>query len=94
MKLSNTSSHIIIGLVLGAMFGMLIGFTQAFELAIFSCIVFGLITIGFETAQKMQSTDPNYIAKKWLDSLIDIVVANIAFNAMFWAIMWRAGYFV
>jgi hypothetical protein len=56
--------------------------------------VFGLITIGFEIAQKMSSTDPNYIAKRWLDSLIDIVVANIAFNAMFWAIMWKVGYFI
>ena len=94
MKLSNTSSHIIISLVFAAMQGALIGFTQAFELAIFSCIVFGLITIGIETAQKMQSTDINYISKKWLDSLVDILVANIAFNAMFWAVMWRTGYFV
>jgi hypothetical protein len=26
--------------------------------------------------------------------IVDIVVANIAFNAMFWAIMWKVGYFI
>lgn len=93
MKISNTTSHGIIGLVFGAIIGMLIGFTGLFEMAVFSCIGFGLVTVGFESAQKLSSTDPDYISKKWLDSLVDIVAGNLGYNVMLWIIMWKTGYF-
>ena len=94
MKLSNTTKHIQIGLAFAVVIGFAIRLLNVPEAVIFSCIVFLLGTIGWENSQRLQSTDPNYLNKKWLDSLVDIVVANMAFNAMFWLIMWRTGYFV
>ena len=82
MKLSNTISHLIVGLVSGAIIGAVIGFTAWFEISIMMCIVFYFITIGFEGAQRASSTDPSYLNKKWLDSIIDVIAVILAMLGM------------
>jgi hypothetical protein len=92
--LCNTTKHIRYALAAAVVIGLIIRLLNVREAVIFAAIVFALGTVGWENSQRLRSTDPNYLNKRWLDSIVDIAVANIAFNAMFWAIMWKAWYFV
>ena len=93
MKLSNTMTHIRIATLMAAFNGMAIRFAEVPEAAIFSSIAFFLFTLGWEAAQKLQSTDPNYLGKKWLDSLIDVLAGNAGFNLMMWGILLWGGWY-
>ena len=93
MKLSNTMKHFSFATLAGAFNGMAIRFVEVPEAAVFNSIAFLLFTIAFELAQKLQSTDPNYLGKKWLDSLIDILAGNAGFNLLTWLILLLGGWY-
>ena len=82
------------GTLIAAFNGMGIRFAEVPEAAIFSCITFFLFTIGLEIAQRLQSTDPAYLNKKWLDSLVDIITGNAGYNAVFWLILLWGGWYL
>ena len=81
MRLSNTLKHFMIGIIVGAFVAFLLDCFGVGIASLFSCFVFFLGTIAYESGQNFNSLDDNYIKNKWLDILCDILAGNAGYIA-------------
>ncbi len=93
LKTSNLKRHLIVGAITGFVGAIAAGFlpwmektpgqpvsTAVTNTAIIGAIIFVCATILFEIIQFLITKNKhNYWKNKWFDSLMDILVANIAF---------------
>jgi uncharacterized membrane protein len=80
-RLTNTWIHALIGLLAGAVVHFFIRIFGVYDsLAVFSMISFGLITVVWEYNQYDGSSD--YLKRRWLDTAVDLLSANVLFIAM------------